>query len=97
MKNPIDGLDQNEWINLKFKQLVNVINGKHIGKSGKVFHVYNNGIIDLEMEDGKFIAVDKEDIDYKFESIDAKLFIPPEKHAGWDQRIKELMEDGYSS
>jgi hypothetical protein len=94
MKNPADGLDQNEWINLEFKQLVNVINGRHAGKSGKAFHVYSNGIIDLEMEDGKFISVDKEDIDYKFESTDIKLNLHPEEHAAWDQRCKELEEWG---
>lgn len=94
MIDPTEGLDQDELINLEFKQFVNVINGRHAGKSGLAFHLYDNGIIALEMEDGKFISVDKEDIDYKFESTDIKLRIPEEQHAEWDQRCKELEEWG---
>jgi hypothetical protein len=81
---------------LKFNQLVHVIAGKHIGKSGRAYFV-NNDNVQLKMEDNSFIFVDREDMNYKWTFADVQLFMPEDERAEWEQKIKDIQDHGYQS
>src|SRR5581483_2344013 len=96
----LTGLDMNELKNMPFAATVNIIGGKHAGKTGTVRHAREEGPrgssnVRLEVVCGKEIVyVDIEDIEggKEYETFDLKLFIPVEEHEDWDRRVKELEE-----
>lgn len=83
---PLKGLNRGPTPpNLELHQIVKVIKGKHKGKSGKVYY-YQPGRITLNLDDGTTVYVDKEDINFKFESVSINLMMDEEERA----YLKEL-------
>lgn len=97
---PLEGLDTEDKIpGLELHQVVNVVSGKHAGRSGKTERVYQEGEkglrIELVDDKGDHFFVDKEDIDHQFEGVAVSLFMDTDERAAWFARIKEI-EEGYS-
>lgn len=69
---------------LTLNQQVNVVSGKHNGKSGKVVFYRpegDGGRLTLLLPNNEEIYVDKEDIDFKFEYVEMLLMMEAEERA----------------
>lgn len=82
---------------LELNQEVKVVRGKYRGKKGKVFFYRtegDGGRITLICDDGSYIYVDKEDINFKFDTICITVMMDEDERAAFKQRVKEI-EEGY--
>ena len=77
--------DQEPCPSLEWKQIVNVVSGKHVGRSGKVERVRGEGEhgmrIELVDDAGDRFFVDKEEIDHKFEAVQVVLYMDDDERA----------------
>lgn len=83
---------------LEFNQPVKVVKGKHKGVKGNVYFYRtegDGGRITLLLDDGSYIYVDKDDIDFKFEMVNITVMMDDEERVAFNQRVKEIKE-GYS-
>lgn len=83
---------------LEYNQVVNIVGGKHAGKSGNAVHcVFPNDrhIITVRLPEGDVTVMDDE-IDFKFNAIGVKLAIPEDEHPEFEQRIRDYEEGAES-
>lgn len=94
-----EGLDQMPDLpSLRLNQEVNVISGPHAGKKGKAYAARDEGKsfrLTLFDDEGNFLYVNTEEIDFKFETVDIILVLPEDERAGWLARIEQLKDNIY--
>ena len=75
---------------------MNVVEGQHKGKTGKVSFYRtegDGGRLTLLLSDGTSIYVDKDEIDFKFTCIAIEVMMDTEERTAKRARIKELEEN----
>lgn len=78
---------------MELNQPVNVVKGKHTGTKGNVCFYRtegDGGRITLLSADGSHIYVDKDEIDFKFDSVSITLMMTDDERAEFDHRLKGL-------
>lgn len=94
----VSDLIQEQGPTLELDQHIKVVSGPHAGKEGKAYFYRTegeSGRLTILQEDGSYIYVSQEDIDFKFEGIRIVLMLPPDEREEFYARIKEI-EEGYS-
>jgi len=77
-------------------QQVKVVKGKHKGKKGKVFFYHpegDGGRITLLLDNGSYIFVDKDEIDFKFEWAEVILMMEGEERAYVQEMARAYRDD----
>jgi hypothetical protein len=78
-------------------QQVKVVKGKHKGKKGEVFFYHpegDGGRITLLLDNGSYIFVDKDEIDFKFEGVYIDVMMDEEEERAYLKEIARAYRDG---
>ena len=86
--------------NLQYLQEVTVTSGRHQGEKGKVHatkHEGNSLRIELRTDGGTIVFVDQDEIDFKFETVDAVLMMSEDEREEFLEKINYILSQGYSA